>query len=363
MPIYSPTMLAKGLLCSKRIYAFNNEEELGDTPVNLDLKNPADLGTFKHLMMEFWLKEVNQKSLFPIKHKDMIVPRFDDFFSRSAGNKIKTKLSEKGVTIKDDFTAEYQKFIDTCKAEVVIIILARQHVLEEILIETLQPGEGAIMLSEEHMISVKGHIDCIFRCKETDYVVDWKSKIKENTDKYRIQLQSYLHIWRNKTQGDKDIKGLLISLTEYGTKSNGAPVPKYQQIEEFEQAEKESLISQIVDTTERPGPWCRYCSNNFAKEPCKRRSADLEIQKNTQLLEILTATLKYADVEIEISKFRRKNSKSQYFGYGKEYQITFIFPHSFREEYLLEHDSIRIQGDLKSKGGSRTFKVRKYVFL
>ena len=66
MPVYSPTMLAKGYLCSTRMQAYNSGEVPAVTKTDLDLKNPADLGTFKHLLMELWLEEVNQKSTFPI---------------------------------------------------------------------------------------------------------------------------------------------------------------------------------------------------------------------------------------------------------------------------------------------------------
>jgi hypothetical protein len=361
MPVYSPTMLAKGYLCSTRMQSFNGDEVQSVSKAILDLKNPADLGTFKHLLMELWLEEVNQKSTFPITKKEQIIPPFKKFFSRSNCRTIRDKLSEKEVNIEDEFTSNYLKFIETCKVEPIVIKLAIEYELEEILIETLQPPEGQITLSEKHGISMKGQIDCIFRCKEIDYVVDWKSTIENDTNEsQKIQLQSYLDIWRILNSQEKTVKGLLISLSDCDEKQRAI----FKQVVEFDLSERESLISKIVDTTERTGSWCRHCSKNFLKkEPCKKRSEDLEIQKNTQLLETINETLYFADVEIKISKFRRKSSKLQYFGYGKEYQITFIFPHSFSEEYFAEHDIIRMRGSLSSKGGLRTFKVRKYVLL
>ena len=356
-------MLAKGYLCSTRMQAYNSGEVPAVTKTDLDLKNPADLGTFKHLLMELWLEEVNQKSTFPIMKKEQIVPRFKDFFRRSGSRAFKSKLSEKGVEIKGDFTPNYLKFIETCRAEPIVIKLATTYELEEILIETLQPPEGQITLSEKHMISVKGNIDCIFRCKAIDYVVDWKSTIeKETNEAQKIQLQSYLHIWRNLNGREKTVKGLLISLSHYETNPSGQRISEYNLVGEFDSMERESLISKIIDTTERAGPWCRYCKYNLVQEnPCKSRSRDAEIQKNTQSLEDPTWTGKYIDVEIRISKLTRKNAKLQYFGYGKNYQIIFVFPHAFGEEHFLGFVNIRIRGSLKSKGGNRTFSVQRYV--
>lgn len=363
MPVYSPTMLAKGYLCSKRMKPFNSDASPAVSKTTLDLNNPADLGTFKHMLMQLWLEEVNQKSDFPITKKEQFTPLFKQFFGRSDSRIIRDKLSRKGVNIKDDFTRNYEAFIDNCKAESILMKLAITYEIQEILIETLQPSEGQVPLSEKHMISMKGYIDCIFRCKETDFVVDWKSTLKKETNEsHKIQLQSYLHIWRNLGSGKKKVKGLLISLSDSTTMENGQKIPKYETVGEFYPLERESLILKIVDTAERPGPWCRYCKDNFVLDnPCKSRSRDTDIQKNTQSLEDPTWTAKYIDVEIGISKFKRKNAKSQYFGYGTNYQIVFVFPHAFGKEHFAGVADLRIRGSLKSKGSDRTFIVERYV--
>jgi hypothetical protein len=363
MPVYSPTMLAKGYLCSKRMSAFSSDASPAESKTTLDLNDPADLGTFKHMLMELWLEEVNQRSNFPITKKEQFTPLFKEFFGRSDSRIIKDKLSRKGVNIKDDFTRNYEAFIDNCKAEAIVIKLAISYEIQEILIETLQPGEGQIPLSEKHMISMKGYIDCIFICKETDFVVDWKSTLKKETNEsHKIQLQSYLHIWRNLNSRERKVKGLLISLSDYTIQKAGQKVSKFEPVGEFDHSERESLILNIVDTSERPGSWCRYCKDNLVQEnPCKSRSRDTVIQKNTQSLEDPTWTAKYIDVEIGISKFKRKNAKSQYFGYGENYQIVFVFPHAFGEEHFAGVADLRIRGSLKSKGSDRTFSVERYV--
>ena len=356
-------MVAKGFYCAARMKEFTKIPEESDSTTTLELANSFHLGTFRHAMVELWLKAVNTDSTFPIKFEKDLEPRFKSFFHERRQRSLREELFHLGYVIEGDFSEAVKIFNTDCKIESLILLWGEKKTINKILVESFQPVVESSSFSVEHGIMLKGYIDCIFICETEDILVDWKSTVRGVGElSHNIQLKCYMDIWREAHAKDKQILGRIVSLTK--SHEEYKHLPYFTCHEDVDTPTQYEIIAKLVDRIERAGDWCDSCHRNFASEPCLGRSNAELLRNNSNKLRQITFSPRYwIDIELPTSDFRFRTKKVLQYAPEEPYSITFQLPANLNKESFEGHRFIRCKGALQSKLGQRQFRVKRFSLI
>lgn len=351
MPVYSPSMLARGFNCGPSMGEYRS---ITTGPIYLELQQSSDKGIFYHALIELWLKEVKKSSDFPIIIKSELKPSFKEFFD--SGHQVRQKLAEVNITTSSQFTTVFDKFYDRCLIEHYFHEVAESKGINDLLIEEEWPKSGTHYLSKDQKLSLKGRPDCVIVTAEDFFVIDWKTNIDETMlNYYGIQMKLYQSLVNSTIR--RPLHGRIISILQ--SEDEDMDWPFLKDSETLTTVTMPEIIESSLSTEKKSGEWCQNCKYNFKlADVCLERVNDAQIIEHTKrLLDKSFNPGSFIDVDFERDSLI-KVGKSMW-KYGTDDNQVFF---KFKIDSLPGGGNIRCKGKITHHNNSdRIFHVHKSI--